>query len=196
MVDKYPDFAALFAAETGGVDYRIDTKERDGDRLVMAPHGGGIEPGTSQIAGAIAGEDRSLYLFEGVKRRNNYPDLHITSDRYDEPRAVALAMRADRIVAVHGRKDNQPEGRDGVTTWVGGRDLGRKQDVVDALKQAGFEAIVANVKMKELERGNICNRGRSGEGVQLEIPKSLRDRLVKDDDLMGRYAAAVRRGSA
>lgn len=196
MVDKYPDFDALFAAETGGVDYRSDTKERDGDRPVMAPHGGGIEPGTSQIAGAIAGEDRSLYLFEGVKRRNNYPDLHITSDRYDEPRAVALAMRADRIVAVHGRKDDQPEGRDGVTTWVGGLDPGRKQGVVDALRAAGFEAIVAKVRMKGLEPDNICNRGRSGEGVQLEIPKSLRDRLVQDDDLMERFAAAVRRGSA
>lgn len=196
MADKYRDFSALFAAESKGLAYRFDIRDRGGNWLVMAPHGGKIESGTSAIAQAIAGEDRSFYAFEGIKPQNNYPDLHITSDRYDEPQAVELAMRADRIVAVHGRKDKQPHVEDGETTWVGGLDLGRKQKTVDELQQAGFKAIVADVSMRGLEPNNICNRGRSGEGVQLEIPKSLRDQLVADGGLMQSYADAVRRGSA
>jgi phage replication-related protein YjqB (UPF0714/DUF867 family) len=57
---------------------------------VIAPHGGGIEPGTSELATAIAGDDFSLYLFEGLKSAGN-GELHITSTNFDEP----ISAKAD-----------------------------------------------------------------------------------------------------
>jgi phage replication-related protein YjqB (UPF0714/DUF867 family) len=38
---------------------------------ILAPHGGGIEPGTSELAEAVAGEGLSFYAFEGLKRSGN-----------------------------------------------------------------------------------------------------------------------------
>ncbi len=195
MADTYPNFLVLQQHEREDVDYRIVVCERGGSLGVMAPHGGGIETGTSQVASAIAGREVSLYLFEGIKLDGN-AKLHVTSKNFDEPQALAFAGQVDRIVAVHGRKDLQRGRIDGATTWVGGLDLARKQAVVDALRQGGFEATIATKTLKGLEPENICNRGRSGAGVQLEMPLTLRQRLLGDDGLLTRYAAAVRLGSA
>jgi phage replication-related protein YjqB (UPF0714/DUF867 family) len=38
---------------------------------VIAPHGGAIEPGTTEVAEAIAGDRFSFYTLEGVKTRDN-----------------------------------------------------------------------------------------------------------------------------
>jgi len=35
----------------------------------MAPHGGGIEPGTIDIADAIARSEYTFYAFQGIKKR-------------------------------------------------------------------------------------------------------------------------------
>ncbi len=47
--------------ETKGKDYRIHLRHGKSGILVMAPHGGGIEPGTTEIADAVAGAERSFY---------------------------------------------------------------------------------------------------------------------------------------
>ncbi|WP_261338761.1 poly-gamma-glutamate hydrolase family protein [Rhizobium leguminosarum] len=47
-----------------GVDFRIGVTRIP--VAIVAPHRGHIEPHTSEIAAAIAGEDFSLYLFEGL----------------------------------------------------------------------------------------------------------------------------------
>jgi phage replication-related protein YjqB (UPF0714/DUF867 family) len=59
--------------ETLGKDYRIVVERRsDSSVAVVAPHGGSIERGTYEIARAIAGNDFSLYPFEGTKASGNY----------------------------------------------------------------------------------------------------------------------------
>ena len=89
MVDRYSSFAALADSEREGVDYRIVLQRTAAVHCVVAPHGGGIEPGTSELASAIAARDHSLYAFEGLKRADNL-DLHVTSTRFDEPQCLAL----------------------------------------------------------------------------------------------------------
>ncbi len=78
---------------------RIETR-RDA-AAVIAPHGGGIEPGTSELAEAIAGADLSFYAFEGLKKDGN-GDLHVTSDHFDEATAIELVSASPTVVAVHG----------------------------------------------------------------------------------------------
>lgn len=72
--NKYKGFDHLAARESVGVDYQIRRRSAD-TTLVLAPHGGGIEPGTSELAEAIAAGDHSSYIFEGIKARQN-GDLH------------------------------------------------------------------------------------------------------------------------
>ena len=65
-------------------NFSVRYKDRDSAYAIIAPHGGGIEPGTTELAEAIARNDFSFYTFEGKKRTSNR-DLHLTATRFDEP---------------------------------------------------------------------------------------------------------------
>src|SRR5512137_587512 len=86
MTSSYQSFKELADREVEGQDYRIRIELRDARVLIMAPHGGKIEPTTAQIAEAIAGIDYSFYSFEGLKTDSRM--LHIESHLFDEPRAL------------------------------------------------------------------------------------------------------------
>ena len=83
MADKYRNFAELARSERSGIDYDVLVRRARPAFAIIAPHGGGIEPGTSEIADAVAGLTHSFYTFEGLRTSGN-TDLHITSTRYDE----------------------------------------------------------------------------------------------------------------
>jgi len=185
MADRYPDFATLAAAHDHDRDYRITVQDRGTCVVILAPHGGTIEPETASIARAVAGDDLSFYLFEAL-RAGAHGDYHITSHRFDEPRALALVAGADTSIAIHGRKD---DGTD--TVWLGGRDEILRDAVGDALRAAGFEAAL-NTALPGVHPSNICNRTRSGTGVQLELPRSLRRNLAEDATMMARFSTALR----
>jgi len=185
MADRYPDFATLAAAHEQNRDYRITVQDRGTRVAILAPHGGTIEPETASIARAAAGDDLSFYLFEAL-HAGAHGDYHITSHRFDEPRALALVAGADTSIAIHGRKD---DGTD--TVWLGGRDETLRDAVGDALRAAGFGAAL-NTALPGVHPSNICNRTRSGTGVQLELPRSLRRNLAEDGRMIARFSTALR----
>ncbi|MBQ2262466.1 MAG: poly-gamma-glutamate hydrolase family protein [Loktanella sp.] len=185
MADRYPDFASLAAEMRSGVDYRIQCEDRSSFVVILAPHGGTIEPETLQIAQAIAGNTFSFYAFEALTP-GAHRDFHITSHRFDEPKALALVSKAEYAVAIHGRKD---DGTD--TVWLGGRATALRDAIGAALGRAGFGAEV-NSRLPGLHETNICNRTRSGEGTQLELARSLRHRLVTDQNELDTFCTAIR----
>jgi phage replication-related protein YjqB (UPF0714/DUF867 family) len=188
MADLYANFAALAAVETAGLDYTICLNDRGTDVVVIAPHGGWIEPGSSEIACAVARENHSVYLFEGLIAGRPHRDLHITSARFDEPRALSLVQAAETAVAIHGRSDaGDPD-----TVWMGGRATAFRNAVGAALAAAGFSMITTGHPLPGREPRNICNRGTSRAGVQLEIPQTLRDELAGDRSQLAAFADAVR----
>ncbi len=169
MADKYTSFSHLAQAETHGEDFCIRVVERGSTVAVIAPHGGGIEPGTSEIAEAIAGDDLSFYAFEGKKTTGN-GDLHITSTRIDEPKGLALVKASERAIAIHGENDDEQQ-----VVFIGGRDAALCARLRDELVKNDF--VVQTHKNPDLQgthQANICNRGKSGLGVQLELTNALR----------------------
>src|SRR5262249_40676528 len=141
--------------------------------------------GTSQIAAAIATDRYSLYCFEGCKKAHN-DELHITATNFDEPRCRELVKRSDTVIAVHGLagKDKRID--------VGGLDQKLRNRIAENLKRAGFDAsIIATGPHAAIDRANICNRARTGAGVQLEITRGLRDALKKDEAYLQLFARAV-----
>ena len=131
MPDKYGDFGELARYEAADVDYRVRTRYA-GPALVLAPHAGGIEPGTTELAEALAAGDHSLYLFEGLKRSQN-GDLHITSTRFDEPECLNALQRFDTVLAIHG------EDSETAAVHIGGRDTAGRDRIATELRAAGFD---------------------------------------------------------
>lgn len=180
--DKYENFDELSRSEVAGVDYRIFVRGARLSVVLVAPHGGGIEPGSSEIADAVAGEELSYYGFEGIKSKGN-SDLHITSTNFDEPMCLALIRRSVTVVTIHGE---ETEGA-GEAVFVGGRDLELGELIWDALSAADFPvARHTDPLLQGLERRNICNRGISRKGVQLELASGVRKRMFKSLSREGR----------
>lgn len=164
--EKYSCFEELKKREVEGTDFLLVCRRGCSGIAVLAPHGGGIEPGTTEIADAIAGEEHAFYSFVGLKSRGNW-DLHMTSTRFDEPLALEIARTSRRIVVVHGRKGQEP------AVYIGGRDHLLKEGILDALRRAGFQ-VFKDDRFPGASPHNLCNRTALGLGVQLEINTGLR----------------------
>jgi phage replication-related protein YjqB (UPF0714/DUF867 family) len=166
--DRYSCFEELQRHEHQGHDFVITTVPREGSScLVLAPHGGGIERGTSEIARAIAGEDFNLYLFEGLKPSGN-GDLHITSSRFDEPSCLHLLSSCEVVVTIHGCKGDAEQ------VLLGGLHLTMKEQVFAALKCHGVHVESSGHRYPATDPMNICNRGAGRQGIQLELTAGLR----------------------
>ncbi len=167
-MDKYRSFADLVLQERQDRDYRVVRVDRpDSPVIILAPHGGEIEVGTSQIAALIAGEEHSLFCFEGLKVGAGSRDLHITSHRFDHPDCIALAARRRVVLAVHGCRG---QGQ----LFVGGLDADLSGRLTHCLARAGFDTVAGDHAYPGRHPLNVCNRGSLGRGAQLEITHDLR----------------------
>ena len=170
MADQYPDFETLSRNETSGIDYQILVRRAQDVFAIAAPHGGGIEPGTSEIADGIAGEEFSFYGFEGLKRSGNGV-LHITSTKFDEPMCLEMAAVSARIVTIHGEESDEP----GTGVFLGGLDEDLSGLIGAALEAQGFAVgRHPDPQLQGRDPENLCNRGVAGKGVQLELSRAVR----------------------
>lgn len=169
MGRKYATYAELRRVERQGLDYRIRCRTGPSAVAVMAPHGGEIEPGTTEIAEAVAGRDHGFYSFEAMKPSGNM-DLHIPSTLFDEPEGLRMASGAATVLTIHGCREPDP------VVLVGGLDGRLRQAVASALEQCGFR-VREDPRLPGRSPANLCNRGRNGGGVQVEVSRGLRRTL-------------------
>lgn len=178
------------------------------DTAVLAPHGGGIERGTSELCLAIAGYHPATgatgggpvfdyWMFEGLLSDGN-KRLHVTSTHCDDPVAQSLAGGSRHALSLHGCTAEQARAKgDGQAVVVGGRDGALKAKVMKALKDAKFQVIDGEVVSRLAGQlpANIVNRTLTGGGVQLETTTQLRDAMFKPKcntaALRGRNTTAV-----
>ena len=169
----YKSFSELSESEREGISYQCRVKKRRSSLAIIAPHGGGIEPGTSEIAKAIAGFLFSYYTFDGLRQEGNEL-LHITSTLFDEPTCLQLVNHSEIVVAIHGCAGEEK------FIYVGGLHEELRTHLINTLMKAGFDARTAGINFAGRQLQNICNRGRSGRGVQLEISEGLRRSMFKE----------------
>ena len=186
MSDTYSDFRELEANEAEGLDWQREYLSRGSRILVMAPHGGWIEPFTSELASAVAGTEFSFYTFQGIKSRGS-DNLHLTRHRFDEPVALKAAGESQAILAVHGEKS-----RGRAFTMVGGRWTVLRGSLAETLGKAGFLVEEPRPGLKGENPLNICNRGRSGAGGQLEISEGLRAVFRREPSELERFGGCQR----
>lgn len=185
--DEYRSFDELRRKERENVDYGVTVRPADGSKVaIVAPHGGGIEFLTAELADSIAGNDHNFYALRGLKKNGNKV-LHITSHRFDEERAVALIEPCEKVVTIHGLDG------DARSLQVGGRDEALRSRVHEALQGAGFDSkVVTDGAYGGVEPENICNRGSTRAGVQIEIHAGLRLMMKGDAAAFNKFVAAVR----
>jgi phage replication-related protein YjqB (UPF0714/DUF867 family) len=201
--DLYPSNTALYAdpALAEGADYgrrhRRHASYDDSETtvtaypatVVLALHGGGIEPGTSELCLAIAGyhpADLSrvpaggpvfdYWMFEGIRSTGN-SELHVTSTHCDDPVGLSLSRGARRAVSLHGCTPAQAGlPADAVAVLVGGLDTALRHALLAAYAAAGVPALDAlgNPDLAGTDPDNIVNRTMTGAGAQLELTTPMR----------------------
>jgi phage replication-related protein YjqB (UPF0714/DUF867 family) len=203
MPDKYPLMTKLYEdpANVEGTTYgkrwrRHEwiqivegqaTDNAEGHKIVLALHGGGIEPGTSEIALAVAGYHpatfahatdcfglHDLWIFEGLLADCN-SKLHVTSTHYDDPIASKLVQISKRCISLHGLKDAAANGK----IQIGGLDTELMSTVLEELTAAGIPAVIGNddSDTNGSDPANICNKTTTGAGAQLEMGAAYRESL-------------------
>lgn len=171
------------SAKTFGGFFEVLKDECELDRLViLAPHGGNIEPGTSEIAQAMyydlfnKSRHVTLWMLNGYSPGGGaFERFHIPSDEFeseDFPKlGCILGRNYAQSIAFHGCKDD--------TVYVGGTaDNGFKSEVAEAI----FGAIHGNIALEVVSNGpyagtstnNIVNR-LSSSSIQIELPRRIRD---------------------
>lgn len=106
--DYYKSFSELKADTKEGRDWQVNTKTTNNkDILVTAIHGGGIEPGTSELAKIISKKGNfNLYSFEGLLKSNN-AKLHITSTSFDDPKLKDMVYKSNESISIHGIRNEK-----------------------------------------------------------------------------------------
>jgi phage replication-related protein YjqB (UPF0714/DUF867 family) len=136
----------------------------------------------------VAGNDLSFYTFKGLKPSAN-ETLHLTSHRFDEPLAMEAVSSAHRVLAIHGERSP-----DEVFVMVGGLWEEFRDRLTYAFERAGIPVQSPREGLEGIHPENICNRGRTGAGGQLEISEGLRQRLREDEGMLLQFVEIVRRG--
>lgn len=183
MADIYTSLEDLVRREPA-TDYRVVVRDRQSRVTVVAPHGGRIEPGTSQLAETIAGESWNLFAFEGLKPRGNGA-LHVTSTRFSHPELELLLARSTVGVSVHGMAEP------GLLIEVGGLNARLVRLVSRELSLERFDVYDAPPSRSAQSPQNFINRV-AGGGIQLEVSQELRKVLQEDRGFRSRFGTAVR----
>lgn len=195
MPDKYSSFKQLFRKERSGTDFTITSLEGQTNTLILVPHGGGIEPGTSELGQAIASHDYSLYDFKGIKATNN-KDLHIASTVDSEPIALKIVRSSERTISLHGCKGKEE------IVYIGGKDSTLGKTIAKQLANVGIVAKIATQDhIAGTSDSNICNKNLRMKGVQLELTEGLRSKMFhglnrsgreRTTDLFNQFVTAIR----
>jgi len=165
--DKYNSFAELAGRHREGQDWRHIVVSRHAAVAMLAPHGGGIEPGTSELAIAIAGDEFSLYCFEGLRRWRN-ARLHIASTRFDDPACLELLQDVPTAIVIHGCAERRE------IVYLGGLHAELRTAAEESLAAAGFRVAQDTTIHGGTDQANLCNRCAGGRGLQVELSRGMR----------------------
>lgn len=174
-MDKYQSMRELQSETIENEDWEIVTDNRDSEITILAIHGGGIEPATTELARVIANDGQFNYFaFNGMRIKGNN-ELHVTSINYDNDIAMDLVKTSERAITIHGCL-----GEDEIA-YIGGKDNLLKERIVEELSQIGIEVNEAPSHMSGTQDNNIVNCTKNGVGVQIELTSSLRKSLFKNN---------------
>gem|GEM_PF-1543525 len=208
-------------------DYEINVtppEKQKSDVTVLSIHGGEIEHDTSIISSHLSTRyNWNIYDFNGKItnpecsdlrnlnpsdiKNTNFVVLHITSTRFDDPRAVKLVSSHNNAVSIHGYRRTE-DNKKVQTICVGGANKTQITKFIEYVKNnqsdefkrlVGYSLNPINVpSLDEDDNSNICTRDRRLDGIdprnivnknkgdtgglQLEFNNQTRTDLAKGTD--------------
>ncbi len=178
LAQRSSSFKELSSLKKEGQDFEIKLRTGTSDSLVMAIHGGTIEPGTTELADATAGEKHSYYSFTGLV--DDYVSLHLTSTEFDEPRLLVLTQQAQNCLGLHGLKDDQ------IDFCIGGANVEKRKSYFKLLSQKFPKWRTCELCCPPnlgTSTKNIVNKCKLS-GVQIEMGSTLRLALKQNPVFM------------
>ncbi len=174
MPDRFASMQQLLKELPASENYSLQVQRDFRSRVkLFAPHGGCIEPCTGPLVMALTEKGFDSYVFHGVRKKDCYRTLHVTSVHYDEPACLDLAAEAEVAVAIHGC-----DGREEFIE-VGGGNTELRESLEARLRSGGYDLRrPADARIGEDPR-NFVNRARQ-RGVQLELSAGFRRKLFPD----------------
>lgn len=177
---EFPNFSALKNARRDS--YKIEKKVHDKRFLIFTPHGGGIEPGTTEICKWFSRASFSYYSFTAIG--DNCKELHITSHNFDEPELLKLLQGHLYAVSFHGMTDRKKRDYN-ADVFLGGLHVELRNRLKKKLIEKGFNVATADEfrrsRLAALSPNNVTNRCSNKRGIQIEISESLRRRFFTGD---------------
>ena len=170
MKEYYENLSRLLKNEKRA-NYNIETIDRKSEIVVIAPHGGGIEPGTSEIAREISGKNLSLLLFEGLLKKYNKKRLHVTSTHIDYEPWINILKNAKISISIHGTNDPNLNFRN---VELSGLNKTLICNISKKLEKYGYDVVKSPLCRNAMSIDNIVNRSVE-MGCQLELSKELRE---------------------
>jgi phage replication-related protein YjqB (UPF0714/DUF867 family) len=147
---------------------------------IFAPHGGGIEPGTEEIARAVAQATGATLYVLSAKRPTANAALHVTCTKMKPGVSQKLdaALKACRVaIGIHGHGRT----KDGGAIYVSGLAAEAVKLCSESLRNALGDhwAVIDDAgeipaDLAGVDKQNFINRVKDG-GVQIELPRALRE---------------------
>jgi len=166
----YREFAELVLHTIKDKDYCFVVTNQSADVTVACIHGGGIEPLTSELAAAIAGQQYNLYDFRGLRAQGNEM-LRIPVARFDEVRLRSLMDRSQVGVSIQGIPGSD------TAIHLGGSNKHLREITHQHLEGAGFE-IGGPVSVRASHDPSLFFNWPAQGGMQIELTTALREQML------------------
>lgn len=180
-MDTFRSMTELESATTENKDWEIITRDMTSSVLIAAIHGGGIEPGTTEISDLIAEQGQySFYTFKGLRTKQN-DELHVTSRHYDQSTLMYMLSKVNQGLAIHGCLGNES------LVYIGGKDQALMTTVEQLLTKAEFKVAKAPAHLSGKDDDNIINGTQQNAGVQLELTTGLRQSFFENHNFVRKH---------
>ncbi|MBM9447983.1 poly-gamma-glutamate hydrolase family protein [Staphylococcus ureilyticus] len=174
--DYYKSMTELYKDTTEGIDWKKDTRNVGKSVLIVAPHGGNIEQGTSELTKLVANNgDFDYFSFEAIRPSNN-TQLHVTSTNYDDATLHEMIQDRTATISIHGAQGEEQ------LVCLGGYQSPLRDAIQSQLELKGFVVKIPPEYLGGLSNTNFINKVEESTVVQLELTTALRKAFFKDED--------------
>lgn len=175
--DHFKSMTQLFSHTKEGTDWKKEIKKTNSNVIIVAPHGGNLEKGTTELTKLVANQNHYNYYSFTVLNHTNPEKFHVTSPHYNDPTLLNMVKSKDFAISIHGAKGTKP------VIYLGGLDTPLKQAIKHELLKQHFIVKPSPTYLGGDLKENFVNRDFKDKGVQIELSTAFRKSLFINENM-------------